>query len=1126
MKGIKAIGVLGLLVVITLIAFTASTGKAAEVEEHIWKTVDLINNYNTNGNAAIEDSDAIFYRYTGLKTKPLGLDAGQGNTITKIEFKRDGEVVRTVQVNSRTYNEAVQFSGEPVVFESEDNTAHGGWFAWQLGSDSVHWTEGLGGDYDSITSLGTPPKRSGTSPPADAYPNVLVQQTVKYDRNIAFKNIQYPNIYSTAYLDNTPSVLDILNPDSQMDQNVKIRMGVIEASDEDKGQPDDSINIIKYLPYYTIEAGQPDAGQISLGKATITFTQRHDNETYYRKLAAGNAAMLYYYSNFKYSFKTYSYRYPNEYVVYIKGTASPSPTPGPTPGNSAVECTEPVPDQTISGEFLDPGVAAEIRADQRGNEQFDVLQGIPSSESLYGHASAKSYLYQNKFVEMKGTCTYNIKINKTYTLKWDPTKPAPTGGGSVPDPKSEPKPVVYPYSISRPYSYWTVNTLEIYALTRSLLMNDALPGGQLTIEPSGYTAPEFSTEIKGKFLPPQAPASITIPSSDVQGGTTKPEPPDELEAFRSKAEEAAKKIQVQNDSFVFIGQTIMNGSEVTETGQAPGTIPNPQLVGDNVLYSPGNMIDPTHLNASHLSSSGEITYAPMNGNINGSSGVKSYPINGINSVTVHTPVVNYSLLPDDNRPYDQRMDPDYDRTVLILDRPFTVHFTESGQHLNIPGYGNRDYGKYTQNKRIQFPFDVFQEGQYYPENTWINIPVGTPYMNFTMPTWVNEGNYTIHTQSWAINAPSDGAELCQVNLNGNLANYCAAESFNVGVVGRLFDFRIWDIGDFRFEKVFRTGTGNLDHSSAMYYTGGNDENGAPTALSGQRQWHLPIRKGSHPTEQLTVPHNGYSFLFDFRTIGNLWQPGEGIRIEPSFYFIPKTGGSAAPVDLYYDVSGSGNKMIGVGSSKDKLSYTRTYRLADGLRNISGGELSTAASYEYNYILTEAERGQTNWLKFYEKYIKRKTEISEGYKLEILPYTSRTLVGPTNIPNGVNPIAAVRSVQHWYGEYNLPIAPYILPKGTNIVTLANHYGGALDGHEQEFITGGYILVKFEIYTLKNSDAGTRILGYKAPEANMWAIEGQMTADTDEMGQTFSFTSGDIILFESDFSVRNDYQGQGK
>ncbi|WP_042204517.1 hypothetical protein [Paenibacillus camerounensis] len=115
MKGIKAISVLGLLVVILLITFTASTGKAAEAEEHIWKTVNLTNNYNTNGNAALEDTGAIFYRYTGLKTKPLGLNAGQGNTITKIEFKRDGEVVRTVQVNSQSYNEEVQFTGEPIV---------------------------------------------------------------------------------------------------------------------------------------------------------------------------------------------------------------------------------------------------------------------------------------------------------------------------------------------------------------------------------------------------------------------------------------------------------------------------------------------------------------------------------------------------------------------------------------------------------------------------------------------------------------------------------------------------------------------------------------------------------------------------------------------------------------------------------------------------------------------------------------------------------------------------------------------------------------------------------------------------------------------------------------------------
>ncbi|MFD1908400.1 hypothetical protein ACFSQ7_36950 [Paenibacillus rhizoplanae] len=119
-------------------------------------------------------------------------------------------------------------------------------------------------------------------------------------------------------------------------------------------------------------------------------------------------------------------------------------------------------------------------------------------------------------------------------------------------------------------------------------------------------------------------------------------------------------------------------------------------------------------------------------------------------------------------------------------------------------------------------------------------------------------------------------------------------------------------------------------------------------------------------------------------------------------------------------------MIGVGSSKDKLSYSRTYCLADGLRNIADGELSTSASYEYNYIITQEEREKKPWIKFYSQNLKRKTNIGAGYNLEVLPYKSRIMVGPTDIPTVVDPITAVRSVQHWYGEYNLPIALYILP----------------------------------------------------------------------------------------------------
>ncbi|OMD25161.1 hypothetical protein BJP48_23820 [Paenibacillus odorifer] len=904
---------------------------------------------------------------------------------------------------------------------------------------------------------------------------------------------------------------------------LKLSNGIV-VSDQLIGNYKAGYNIVKSFPLTVQYEGE----EYQINQSWLSPILRPSDQLYIQSKASNDPSLVQ--RNFK------------VYVGGVKMVASYKKVGGPpTEGEGSGECKYTIdPPNKIAApqtSFMEPDANGAILGDDTANgRHFDAPVGIPTSENLFSNVWGKNYLFEHTFANMAGQIRYSCSVKVTYPTKWEeaqPNLPGPNGTSipQAPLPKTGKFDKTYTFDLTpKEYTYWQVDQLAVYQIDRAQMENYALPGGEVTLYPNNYGSPTLeltnSTEVEDHVVP-QDTGGIEFKPEVVDGGDHEPGPDDvdDTDVLTDLAEMQTKDPEVQNDRLVFNGETIMDDTVANKTGPTPGRIPDPQIIGDEVLYEGQLMINSGLLNRQNTTSTGTIYYTMLSENVEGN-GDQEFLISPINSVTVHTPVVNYSLLPDDNRPFDQRMTPDMTRAVLILDRPFTIHFTESGQHLNIPGYGNRDYAKYTKNKRIQFPFGVFQGSQYYPENTWIYIPVGTQSMTFTMPTWVNEGDYTIYTQSWAINAPSDGSDLCEENLNGNLTNYCASESFNIGVVGRLFDFRIWDIGDFRFEKVFRTGVGTLEHSNTMYYTGGNDENGIPTALSGQPQWQLPIRKGSHPTEQRTVPHNGYSFLFDFRTIGNLWQPGEGIRIEPSFYFIPKNGGTATPVDLYYDISGSNNKMIGVGSSKDKLSYSRTYRLADGLRNISSGELSTAASYEYNYILSEAERENTSWLKFYQQYTKRKTKIATGYNLELLPYKSRTLVGPTDIPNGVNPIAAVRSVQHWYGEYNLPIAPYILHKGTDIVTLANHYGGALDGHEQEFITGGFILINFEIYTVKNGDADTRILGYKAPIANMWAIEGQMTGSTDEMGQTFSFSSGDIILFESDYSVRNDYQGQAK
>ena len=613
--------------------------------------------------------------------------------------------------------------------------------------------------------------------------------------------------------------------------------------------------------------------------------------------------------------------------------------------------------------FMDPNARGVIYGDDPTNgRHFDSPTAIPSSENLYANAWGMNYLYQHTFANMKGQVLYSCKVDVTYQLKWLEKQPDVTG----PDGTQQPQPdkqitdtedKTYTFTLTpREYAYWQINNLEVYQINRATMSNYSLPGGTVTLNPNGYTPPVLrlknSDAVTEHVMPKDTGKIMFTPPVVDQPSYIKPSPPDDTELLKSMAETQTKDPDVKNDlvAFTFKGQmtTVMDDKVVTKIGPTPGSIPPPTSIGDykttgsTILYRDHIMITPTLANRANTPSDGTMYYDLLPEHVGGNDSI-DYPITNINNVTVHTPVVNYALLPDDNRPFDQRMEPDMTRTVLVLDRPFTIHIPESGQHANYPGYGDRDYIKYTKKKRVMFPFGVFNGSgnTYYPENTWISIPVGTSSMTFKMPTWVNEANYQIRTEEWAIN--SVDTDPCELNKNGNLNNYCAAQTFNVGVVGRLFNFRVWDIGDLRFESVFRTAQGSKNHTANAYYSGGRDENGVPTALDGQYSWLLPVRPGSHPTQRATVPHNGYSFLFDFKTMGNLWQQGEGVRIDPTFWFVPRSGGTPSPVDLYYDARGSGNKMIGVGSPADKKTYTRYYQLADPFRNIAGTELQSAAA---------------------------------------------------------------------------------------------------------------------------------------------------------------------------------------
>lgn len=784
-----------------------------------------------------------------------------------------------------------------------------------------------------------------------------------------------------------------------------------------------------------------------------------------------------------------------------------------------------------------------LAAADRGREKFNVAKGIPGTENLYANVTeAKKYLSDFGYTGVTGMKIYNITVKKSYTKYWEETDNV-WGTCELKDSKGKkytepcitgtttrtvydtPSVVSKTYAIKRPFTYYVADKFALYGIDHAKVNNGSIYGGGVRVDPTGYTPPTAdvwhgSSEAEHLQEARIISKSIDLGSTSVHrsswSGT------DFHSGFETAAEQQVGKVLVRNDRIIVNGTTVMSDAWIEEKTAVPGAIPQPGIIGNDVLYRQSIQI-PASTKNDVYGSSGYLKYSLVEGLFSPAAQVE-FPL-GPNPVTVHTPVVNDSAIPDTNRPFDQRMGSyrDMSKPVLVLDRPFTLEFDETALHLPILGYGNRDYKAYTSQKRVQFPFGVYDETgtSFYPAKEWIEIPVGVLKATFKLPTWVNEGDYEVRIQAWAINGlPSDAAAVCQAELNGNRSLNCAERIIDIGVTGRIHSFQITDIGDFRYENVFRTTPGSLVHSGAAYVSGKKDPDGNPIA-GREHKWVLPVRKGSHPTQTDTVPHNGYPILFNFKSIGNYWDKGDGVRIEPTFYFVSKDGTKREQVDLFYDAAGEKDKMIRVGSSEDQKLYTRSYVLPAPERNLDEAVLKAAAQYEYYWIMKPAERTQTPWSSFYKEFNIRKTPIGKGYGIEILSYKARTLEGATaNLPSGIDATTARRSVQKWHGEYNIPIAPYILPKGTDMKTLLTKYKGVLTGRESEFLNGGYIMVNFDINMVRNNDENTRVLGYQTPFTNMWAIEGLATSSGP-----FTFKSGDIILFESDFSARNDYDGAG-
>ncbi|WP_246061302.1 DUF5704 domain-containing protein [Paenibacillus oralis] len=785
------------------------------------------------------------------------------------------------------------------------------------------------------------------------------------------------------------------------------------------------------------------------------------------------------------------------------------------------KCTGPSPNgNVIDVPLNDPTVSAVIKADRRGDEEFDVLDGIPTSESLYGNVLAKSYLTQNKFVEMGGTCSYKITVSREYTLTWDPGKKVTDENGKThtePDPHTATETLTRSYTIEREYSFWVIDNLEVYKINEAGLWNYAFDGGGIRIQPSGYSPPSYKGSQTGGYTPPSPPGKVEAPPGSKSGGKTKPSISGEnLESF---AEDAVEHVKVKNDALTFNGSTIMDGTQTEVHGPRPGTIPVAPQIGENVLYSPGNVIPTSKTNKADQPSTGTIYYGLMSGNINGGAD-QSFPIYGINSVTVHTPVVIYPSVSDD-RAHNQKTTPAQGRSAIILDRPFTVEMPNSGQHANYLGYGNRNYLKYIGSKQVRFPFDVYDgtKSAFYPKNTWIEVDKSEESFAFFLPVWVDEGFYDVEFRTIAHNAPSGATD--QTNANLNLKHHIAYDTVPVDAIGRVYDFHVTDIADYNWENVFRTEKGGRTPTGASYWVGLNGIDGA--VRGNTSRYTLPIRPGSHPLYSNAVIKKGYHFKFDLKTKGNMFGAQDQIAITPAFYFIDAKKGTRTPVDLYYH---TGSKSyVKIGSPSDKV--RRYVILNERLRNVPTEVLTDTALYKYDHYYSFSQVAGIGRSQFVQNFIRKTTRQRTAvgsFSLLRLPEGVRTLIGPkTDLPSSVDPARVNAAVQKWYGEYSLPADLYAVAAGTNVAEYGRTHGGLTD-KSPIFLKDGYIAVNFNIETVREGNTDRPHLQYiDAPLMNQWyGMEGFKRSVADPYGRTFSLMDGDVVFYHADQSSRGDFR----
>lgn len=798
------------------------------------------------------------------------------------------------------------------------------------------------------------------------------------------------------------------------------------------------------------------------------------------------------------------------YAIYTPWQPFPTPQPLPT--------LTPVPtfdrDEDIHYGDNDTTVnTMSIVASESNEDDYDVLLGIPSSESVQLLATAKEYLLDMDLSNTVGVMEIPVTVRFPYALYEsgkdyrDGAEPYETGLIS--------RNVI----VRRTYSYWSVDGFAMYGLESLIASNKViasttddspllcinndtslLPQFELVHEDGsgshvmigdncGQHSSLLADEVEADYCLENGEdgyiLTLDMTYVDVKRGGLAPELPElDLGYAQQVADAGIGDITVINDTLVFDGKKVLDSTPVTGTS---AHAPQPDLsdirtAGIATWLSSDYIIPPRKTNGRYETNFAYTDYVLMDGSLNASVSHLRIDAASVNDVFVHTPVyVEGFVSGSDNIGFVQLTDADVESIYTVLgencdylgysaDTPnqayctsdLTVVLSNTGAHLEYPGYGQRTYDRYIYNRhgppnnthsgicnQISFSTAVVidrSEGDWSPDyicnesdltldaGEWVNVPADTP-LRVIIPEDTPEGEYTVTFASVAINDANVDNPLQGAMHHANLfyMSHSVYDRITFNVVGKVSALTLR-------QRINATGS----RTDLGERVGHNNSIGLPSILQDARV--LPSgRDGSVKA--------GYTYVYELETVGTLLNATDSrLEIIPTIYYVP-----AAKVI---------NDSDGVVHVNDRISAQKVDIWYDNGYSLGTSSLAAYNPTEYIHIL------------------------SDGYG-EVRQKRSFTF----SIPSG----------------YHVCLA------GTNVSELLA--GRGINFREDFWITDGYLIVGFEIrvhYTEDDSQIHTLLYNNRYTSmqlCNMWKLEGYDTGS--------GFMYGDVMITRVGDSIFNDY-----